>query len=247
VKKCEPGDFGAGLTRLINVAYGEFAAQTHAVDVTAVRRAREYAVGAAKAAQLGLDVAHGPSPEDALLLYAAVLERTDAVLGLEARDLKVLELRWTQCWEPDDKAASVGSQYDLVVERATVFVNLAAVWSGRGAELDLTDGDSIKSAAKFFQLAAGALAAAQQLKSESIVERCPLDLTNGALNALKTLMLAQAQACFCEKAVLDGLGNSLRAKLCTGASSLYKQAADAMSALPSKALKVRAHSRARAR
>ena len=41
------------------------------------------------------------------------------------------------------------------------------------------------------------------------------------------MMLAQAQACFCEKAELDGLGAPLRTKLLAGAADDFRKASAA--------------------
>ena len=246
-KKVEPSaSIADGLGVVIAQAYGDFAAEASIVDAVALKKAREQAT---RARVTSAD-ASPAAAEEPLLLYCAMLGRVDAVLGVELREQKALDLRWKLCWEdPPPEAVGKASsakkaagavataiaasppQHDLIVERAAAYVNLAACWSARGALSALDDTDAIKTAAKHFQLAAGALTACTQLQLESVLEACPADLGEGVMSAAKTLMLAQAQACFCEKASLDRLGASLQAKLCLGASQLYAKAAEAMEAV----------------
>ena len=246
-KKVEPSaSIADGLGVVIAQAYGDFAAEASIVDAVALKKAREQAT---RARVTSAD-ASPAAAEEPLLLYCAMLGRVDAVLGVELREQKALDLCWKLCWEdPPPEAGGKASsakkaagavaaaiaasppQHDLIVERAAAYVNLAACWSARGALSALDDTDAIKTAAKHFQLAAGALTACTQLQLESVLEACPADLGEGVMSAAKTLMLAQAQACFCEKASLDRLGASLQAKLCLGASQLYAKAAEAMEAV----------------
>ena len=83
-----------------------------------------------------------------------------------------------------------------------------------------------------------ALIAAQELQLESFLpgegadSKSTSDVSNAALDAVRLLMLAQAQACFCEKAMGDGLGASPQAKLCLGAKPRSRRAAAARAARP---------------
>ena len=230
-KSCDinAGDLVDGVRQIIATAYGDFAARAHVADATALRRARERAVKRTAATEADAEAAEEP-----LMLYAAMLTRAETALGNEAREQKCLELSWLSAWE-DEKTAKPVKLHDLVVEQAGVLHNLAAGWSVRGALPGLTDGDAIKAAAKHFQLAAGALLAAQQLQpGAKLDDACPSDLSDAALGAVQKLMLAQAQACFCEKAEKDGLGAGTQAKLCNGARDMYLQAAEAMGSLKTK-------------
>ena len=230
-KQCEVGvgDLVGGVRELITGAYGSLAAQAHIADATSLKRARERAVK--KGASTEADAA---AAEEPLLLYAAMLSRAQAALGAEAREQKSLELSWKSAWADEKEKPS--KAHDLVAEQAGVFYSLAAAWSVRGALPALAEGESIKAAAKFFQQAAGALAAAQQLQPETTLDddTCPSDLSDAALGAASKLMLAQAQACFCEKAALDKLGASLQHKLNVGARDLYAQANEAIAPLKTK-------------
>ena len=219
-RQCEVGvgDLVGGVRQLIDGAYGSLAAQAHIADATSLKRARERAVK--KGASTEADAA---AAEEPLLLYAAMLSRAQAALGAEAREHKLLELSWRSAWADEKEKPS--KAHDLVAEQAGVLYSLAAAWSVRGALPALADGESIKAAAKCFQLAAGALAAAQQLQPETTLDdgTCPTDLSDAALGAASKLMLAQAQACFCEKAALDKLGASMKNLTTFGLTSPVKE------------------------
>ena len=230
-KKCDvnTGDLVDGIRQIISTTYGEFASQAHIADATTLRRARERAVK--RIAETESDAA---AAEEPMMLYLAMLARAETALGNEAREQKCLELSWRSAWE-DEKSAKPVKLRDLVAERASVLHNLAAAWSVRAALPPLTDGEAIKAAAKHFQLAAGALLAAQQLQPGSLLDdECPTDLSDATLGATQKLMLAQAQACFCEKAQKDGMGAGTQAKLCQGAKEMYNLAAEALAPMKTK-------------
>ena len=213
--------------------------------MTALKRARERA---AKAKEITSAEAEATESEDPLLLYAAVLTAAADALGNEVREQKaVLNLSQRGAW--DEPKAAPAKAHDFVLDQAGVLLNLAASWSSRGALPPLTDGEAIKAAAKHFQLAAGAVQAAQAVQPAIHLSPCPSDLSDEALGALRAFMLAQAQACFCEKAEKDGMGAGTQAKLCMGAQQLYVQAADGLHsfATTSKGLHAWGHAVASAR
>ena len=86
--------------------------------------------------------------------------------------------------------------------------------------------DGLKVACNYFCLAAGVLS---HLKTNIIPEmRCdpPEDMDANTLESLEFLMLAQAQECFWQKAVKDGLKDASIAKLAAKVSDLYSDAGD---------------------
>ena len=170
--------------------------------------------------------------EGALVIYCAMLDRLQEALGTEVREQKAMGFAWTPSWEPSQPKPV--RHYDVLAERAAVLFNLAACWSMRGALPPRSDSDAIKAAARHFQLAAGALKAVQDLSPESGLEpTCAPELTDAALSALRALMVAQAQACFCDKAASDSMGAGTQAMLALGAKQLYALAAEAFASLQS--------------
>lgn len=86
--------------------------------------------------------------------------------------------------------------------------------------------DGLKAAASNFCFAAGVIS---YLKTDIIPElrsSPPEDMDTLTLESLEALMLAQAQECFWQKAVKDGLKDASIAKLAAKVSDLYSEAGD---------------------
>lgn len=86
--------------------------------------------------------------------------------------------------------------------------------------------DGLKAACNYFCLAAGVIS---HLKTNVIPElrsAPPEDMDTMTLESLEHLLLAQAQECFWQKAVKDGLKDASIAKLAAKVSDLYSEASD---------------------
>lgn len=123
---------------------------------------------------------------------------------------------------------------DLHYERAAVLFSLASLYSAIGASEPRSEGESIKRAIAAFQAAAGVL---QHLLAEVIPMLTSLwagtrsryvdaDLQPAMLACLRDSMLAQAQECFWQKAVVDRLKDATIARLASRVSELYASALD---------------------
>jgi programmed cell death 6-interacting protein len=123
---------------------------------------------------------------------------------------------------------------DLNYERSAILFSLAALYSALGAGESRKEGESIKRAIAAFQTSAGIL-------HYLLTEMVPLishlftginarngdpDLKPAMLACLREAMLAQAQECFWQKAVVDRLKDATIAKLATRVSDLYRDALD---------------------
>ncbi|RDX57268.1 pH-response regulator [Lentinus brumalis] len=118
---------------------------------------------------------------------------------------------------------------NLVYERAGVLFNLAALYSQLGAAEDRTTPHGLKQAIKFYQNAAGTFnylsaTAVPQLRGSLPPDDAPLELTEPFVRGLEFLMLAQAQECVWQRAVMDNYKNGLIAKLAAKVSSFYGSA-----------------------
>lgn len=104
--------------------------------------------------------------------------------------------------------------------------NLAAMYSQLALSSNRATTDGLKSAANYFCFAAGVI---KFLKTDVIPElrsSPPEDMDDFTLAALELLMLAQAQECFWQKAVKDGLRDAIVAKLAAKVSDLYGEAGE---------------------
>ncbi|KAI1796839.1 pH-response regulator [Ganoderma leucocontextum] len=119
---------------------------------------------------------------------------------------------------------------NLVYERAGVLFNLAALYSQLGAAEDRMTPHGLKQAIKFYQSGAGALnylnaSVLPQLRTIVPPDEAPLEFTEPFVRGLEFLMLAQAQECVWQRAVMDHYKNGLIAKLSAKVSSLYASSA----------------------
>jgi len=225
LKTCDlTTDWMEGLHTLTRTSFGEACAKACLESSSALRQAQKQAAKAKLSTQTEASQA-----VEALLNYYHILGRVEAPLGADARDRKVLSIQWRSAWDGSAKF----KHHELVFEIAAVLFNLAAAFSARGALAQGADDvESIKAAARDFQLAAGALVELQALSPHAALgAACTEDLSDGCLVALRELMLAQAQACVCSKAEVDAMGGALRCKLMVGASRSYARAATALEVL----------------
>ena len=129
-----------------------------------------------------------------------------------------LQFAWRDAFKPYAKQVET----QLSFERAALSFNLAAILSSQAVNEKRSTSDGVRNAARLFQQAAGLL---EEVKvattSHSWGNSCTDDLSPNVLEALQTMMLAQAQRCFYERAVADGKSNKLLAKVAAGVAELY--------------------------
>ena len=112
--------------------------------------------------------------------------------------------------------------------------SLAALYSSLGAGESRKEGESIKRAISAFQTSAGILhylvtemtPLISHLSSGLNARNGDPDVKPAMLSCLREAMLAQAQECFWQKAVVDRLKDATIAKLAIGVSDLYGSALD---------------------
>ena len=94
------------------------------------------------------------------------------------------------------------------LERAGVLYNLGAIVSASAAATERTSDEGLKLACKQFQEAAGIFAHIQEKVVANLAGAVTPDLSEQGLGMIKSLMLAQVQACFYEKAIrtVGGVG-----------------------------------------
>ncbi|WPH01903.1 Hypothetical protein R9X50_00475700 [Acrodontium crateriforme] len=118
------------------------------------------------------------------------------------------------------------TENNIRFELANVLFNLAAMYSQLALASNRATGDGLKGAAANFCFAAGVI---NHLKTNVIPElrsAPPEDMDTLTLESLEALMLAQAQECYWQKAVKDGLKDASIAKLAAKVSDLYNEARD---------------------
>ena len=172
--------------------------------------------------------------------------RTDAINVREPHisEIKILQsyaaqLRWIGGKFPVDigvdfawypaigyDTSKVIVQSNIRFELANILFNLAALYSQLAYATNRTTSEGLKTASGYGSSAAGVLAF---LRTEIVPEMRstpPEDMDEMTLQSLEQLCLAQAQECFWQKAVKDGMKDATIARLAAKVSDYYSSASD---------------------
>ncbi|KAI0001514.1 BRO1-like domain-containing protein [Russula compacta] len=156
-----------------------------------------------------------------------------------------LDIPYAPAFSPDEIPVSLPN---LHFERCCLLFNLASLYSQLGLAEDRTTPDCLKRASAFYQNSAGTFSylrtSAWPKLRASLPEEdgFPWDLSKAFLTSMESLMLAQAQECVWQWAVMGRNSNGTIAKLAAQVSALYDNARSAIqdavtpiwSALPSE-------------
>ena len=173
-----------------------------------------------------LTVTTGEAVAQELLRYHGQLLCLERRFDAHGAELQ-LKFPWRNAWRHKEKALFD----DLGWERVCVLFNTAAAHS-YCASLAQPKGPAeggLKEATQKFQLAAGCLDLAHDIVKDAIWGLTPrwnpaeltADMSLDMLQALRDLMLAQAQRAFYEKAVTEGLRDGVTAKLAAQTAALF--------------------------
>jgi len=135
-------------------------------------------------------------------------------------------LKMSFTWNDALKPSKDLSMSQIAFERGCVLYNLAAVLSMQGMVQDRSDATGLKKACGFFQRAAGLFKHVQSMMGTEIMGPTTSDMSLEGLSMAENLMLAQAQACFYEKAIGDNHKAAILSKLASKAYEWYKAAYD---------------------
>ncbi|KAF8485939.1 pH-response regulator [Russula ochroleuca] len=164
---------------------------------------------------------------EAILVYHAQLA---FILTKLPADVS-LDIPYAPAFSPDEIPVSLPN---LHFERCCLLFNLASLYSQLGLAEDRTTSDGVKRASAFYQSSAGTLSylrtsAWHKLKASlSEEDGLPLDLSEAFLSSIESLMLAQAQECVWQWAVMGRSSNGTIAKLAAQVSVLYDNARSAI-------------------
>lgn len=125
-----------------------------------------------------------------------------------------------------DVFCSVVSQNNLRFELANITFNIAALYSQLAFSLNRTTSDGLKQACNYFCQAAGTLAHLRTEIMSDLRASPPEDMDDMTLQSLEQLLLAQAQECFWQKAIKDGLKDASIARLAAKVSDFYGDASE---------------------
>ncbi|XHG00562.1 hypothetical protein AWENTII_003998 [Aspergillus wentii] len=118
------------------------------------------------------------------------------------------------------------SQNNIRFELANILFNLGALYSQLAFALNRTTPDGLKQACNYFCQAAGVLSHLRKDILADLRTSPPEDMDEMTLESLEKLLLAQAQECFWQKAVKDGLKDASIARLAAKVSDFYADSGD---------------------
>ncbi|KAF4033194.1 ALIX V-shaped domain binding to HIV [Phytophthora infestans] len=159
-----------------------------------------------------------------LLRYYAQLEKMAQRFPCDGesagRTALQLQFTWNDSFCPRKKSTQTGVSF----EKAAVMFNVGALESQLGVQTDRSTAEGLKTACRHFMRAAGAFQEVKdKLVERTLGARTP-DMSAEGLGLLTYLMLAQAQACFYEKAIKDQMKDAIKAKLVHQALDYYVSA-----------------------
>ena len=117
-------------------------------------------------------------------------------------------------------------QNNIRFELANILFNLAALYSQLAFATNRTTSDGLKTASGYGSAAAGVLSFLRTDIIPDMRSTPPEDMDNMTLESLEQLCLAQAQECFWQKAVKDGMKDATIARLAAKVSDYYSAAGD---------------------
>ncbi|KAI5698642.1 hypothetical protein M8J75_009827 [Diaphorina citri] len=158
----------------------------------------------------------------------------DHLVSLESKIFPAtvnIPFRWKDAF---NKGSLFGGRISLTVcllawERVCVLFNIAALQSAIAQAQSLDTDEGLKLAAKMLQSSAGIFNYLKGAIVPAIQQDPTPDMNADTLSALSTLMLAQAQEAFVQKAIHDRMKDAILAKLCAQCEDYYAEAMRLMS------------------
>ncbi|KAG1648906.1 Programmed cell death 6-interacting protein [Nymphon striatum] len=152
-----------------------------------------------------------------------------------SRDIQI-PFKWRDAF---DKGSFFYSKLTLTIpslayEKVCVLFNIGALLSQIAGCQELESDDGLKTAAKYFQMAAGIFQHLKNTVISSIQQEPTPDIHPDTLSALQALMLAQAQETLFQKASADRMKDAVVAKVAMQCEDLY---ADAIKQMKRESLK----------
>jgi len=161
---------------------------------------------------------------DTLQRYYDQLVTMEAKLPITEDQIR-LSFTWYDCF---DKGSLFGSTKCSLssgaYERFCTLFNVGALLSQLGCSQNHTSDDGLKTAAKYYQRAAGIFTFLKD-NVYPVLQTLPTpDLSVSCLTALISIMLAHAQDCFFLKASADNMKDAIVAKIAAQAADFYQEA-----------------------
>ncbi|KAF2863983.1 BRO1-domain-containing protein [Piedraia hortae CBS 480.64] len=133
-----------------------------------------------------------------------------------------VEFNWFPSLQPGGESAENNLQFEL----ANILFNMAAMYSQLAVQSNRATSEGLKSAAANFCQAAGVIEHLKWQIASDLRSVPPDEMEPATLDSLYSLMLAQAQECFWQKAVGGKMKDLIVAKLAARVSDLYGESGE---------------------
>ena len=199
---------------------GDSVVQEYWPDLQRLNNARKRAVQVTVPDEASIE-----SVKKYLSLLQTVSVRFPSIKGGDGKsEWRHLSFTWSDAFRPK----STISQTDLTFEQACLIFNLGALESLAGIKQDMKTPESLKIACQCFSRAAGyfaclerGMAQDENAGSTRLPGTLTSDISPEGLGMLKNLMLAQAQYCCLETALLNELKSGALAKVAAQVTKFY--------------------------
>lgn len=199
-KRTDEVDFAPAFTSYIQTVYQEDA-KAYTSEISNLNQLRQNVRGAGKDIT-GLHV---------LYRYHGQLNLLDLRFPIDEEHVKI-QFHWFDAFSQKKV-----TQYSVAFEKASMIFNIAATCSSIAALKDRSDPTSLKHAFNYFQTSAGMFL----YINDHFLHPPSVDMSRDSIKVLADLMLAQAQECFIEKAIVENRKGAIVAKLAMCLSSMY--------------------------
>ena len=182
-------------------------------DITQLCESRE--------AILRIDTAN-PAVEGALLAYLRILQgcSIQTLLPLGSDSGITVQFPWSDALRPQHTTLEASWAY----ETAAVAYNHATAIEQQAAQVDRTTADGAAAAAQGFMKAAAAYNTITDRLAPALTGTLPFDMCGWGLALVRDVCLAQAQACYMERARNNSMKPATVARLAAGAAQAYSTA-----------------------
>ncbi|KAL6057405.1 pH-response regulator protein palA/rim20 [Balamuthia mandrillaris] len=161
--------------------------------------------------------------KDLYLYYYGLLGCLDKRFPIKDSGEVRLQFAWYDAFKQKKN-----TQANLEYEKACVLFNIGAVYSQIAHIQNRNTVEGIKKACHYFQLSAGCFEKLRENLQKYPLQPSTPDLTDEFLHMIVTLLLAQAQECFCEKAIKDNMSATIVAMVTQQAADFYDNAYNMM-------------------
>lgn len=189
IQKGERVDLVCAFNSFVTAQYGEAGGAKFVEDISKYQQIRDAAISSVDPSDCSVDALRRLNYQ-----MGCIVPR---LAGYE-NELR-LSFGWLDGFRPSRKVLSSS----LHVDWACTLWNIGAIESSRGATIDRSTDEGIKSANKHFQQAAGIFEHIQKHFSGHLSGSAVSGITTDGLEFAIQLMLAQAQLCFYEKVNMD--------------------------------------------